>query len=101
MTLALLRTFSKSHAADPDPLQDFCVADMSSNARPVNGYLCKPVNTVTAGDFKFTGFREPSKTKRQTSTPYINQTRVPINLVYRSIYRIDHNSIVAINAVFN
>jgi hypothetical protein len=42
------------HAADPDPLQDFCVADLSPNAPIVNGFPCKPRNTVTAQDFVFT-----------------------------------------------
>lgn len=47
------------HAADPDPLQDFCVADLSKNATHMNGYPCKARSTVTAADFLFTGLRGP------------------------------------------
>ena len=47
------------HAADPDPLQDFCVADLSQNATHMNGYPCKPRSAVTAADFLFTGLRGP------------------------------------------
>ena len=45
------------HASDPDPLQDFCVADFSTNAPRVNGFPCKPRSNVTAKDFVFTGLR--------------------------------------------
>ena len=45
------------HASDPDPLQDFCVADFSANAPHVNGYPCKLRANVTAADFLFTGLR--------------------------------------------
>jgi hypothetical protein len=45
-------------AADPDPLQDFCVADFSPNAPRVNGYPCKARANVTSKDFLFTGFRK-------------------------------------------
>ncbi len=45
------------HASDPDPLQDFCVADFSTNAPRVNGYPCKLRSNVTAKDFVFTGLR--------------------------------------------
>jgi len=46
-----------SVAADPDPLQDYCVADLSPNAPLVNGYPCKPRSNVSISDFVFTGFR--------------------------------------------
>lgn len=38
-------------ASDPDPLQDYCVGDMTSNVR-VNGMPCKDLATVVSGDFK-------------------------------------------------
>jgi hypothetical protein len=47
------------NAADPDPLQDFCVADLSANAPLVNGFPCKPRDTVTSEDFVFRGLRNP------------------------------------------
>jgi hypothetical protein len=49
------------NAADPDPLQDFCVADLSANAPLVNGFPCKPRSTVTAEDFVFKGLRKPGE----------------------------------------
>jgi hypothetical protein len=45
------------HASDPDPLQDFCVADFSKNAPRVNGFPCKLRSNVTAADFVFSGLR--------------------------------------------
>ena len=45
-----------AHAADPDPLQDFCVADMDAGVL-VNGYPCKDRANVTSDDFAFTGLR--------------------------------------------
>lgn len=47
------------NAADPDPLQDFCVADLSPNAPLVNGLPCKPRDKVSVKDFYYTGFRKP------------------------------------------
>jgi hypothetical protein len=44
-------------AADPDPLQDFCVADLSPSAPSVNGLPCKDRANVTSKDFLFTDFR--------------------------------------------
>ncbi|CAM6095580.1 unnamed protein product [Calypogeia fissa] len=43
-------------ASDPDPTQDFCVADLSSPyGSLMNGWPCKPVASVTAQDFAFSG----------------------------------------------
>ncbi|XP_026430789.1 germin-like protein subfamily T member 2 [Papaver somniferum] len=59
LTVILLFIFS-CFAADPDPLQDFCVADLNSTII-VNGYPCKPVSQVTSNDFFFSGLMiEPS-----------------------------------------
>lgn len=48
-----------AHAADPDPLQDFCVADTTAVKAGVrvNGYPCKIRTNVTSDDFAFTGLR--------------------------------------------
>ena len=44
-----------SFTSNPDPLQDFYVANM--NAPPLlNGFPCKPASKVTSGDFFFDGF---------------------------------------------
>ncbi|CAM6007433.1 unnamed protein product [Sphagnum balticum] len=45
-------------AADPDPLQDFCVGDLSSHAPNVNGLPCKDRAKVTSKDFLYTGMRK-------------------------------------------
>lgn len=48
-----------AHAADPDPLQDFCIADMNAvnGGVHMNGYPCKDHALVTSDDFVFTGLR--------------------------------------------
>ena len=44
------------NASDPDPLQDFCVADFSSKLF-VNGFPCKDPARVTSEDFTYRGLR--------------------------------------------
>ncbi|CAM6116091.1 unnamed protein product [Calypogeia fissa] len=46
--------FSGGTATDPDPLQDFCVADLAGGPG-VNGYPCKAPEFVTTEDFAFAG----------------------------------------------
>ncbi|CAN1229746.1 Putative germin-like protein 2-1 [Linum perenne] len=48
-------------ASDPSPLQDFCVADSSSQVR-MNGFTCKNPATVQASDFSFSGLQNPGNT---------------------------------------
>jgi hypothetical protein len=57
VALCAIAFVSAVNAADPDPLQDFCVADLSANAPLVNEFPCKPRNTVTAEDFVFRALR--------------------------------------------
>ncbi|XP_039145690.1 germin-like protein subfamily 3 member 3 [Dioscorea cayenensis subsp. rotundata] len=62
----LFISFSKA-----DPLQDFCVADLTLPQSPA-GYSCKNVSQVTVDDFVFTGFRNPrnnSNTNMASLTP--------------------------------
>ncbi|RDX62619.1 putative germin-like protein 2-1, partial [Mucuna pruriens] len=47
-------TFTLAMAADPSPLQDFCVADPKSQVL-VNGVACKDPTLVDANDFLFRG----------------------------------------------
>jgi quercetin dioxygenase-like cupin family protein len=47
--------------ADPDPLQDFCVADLSASTS-VNGFPCKPASKVTSDDFFFDGLNKEGNT---------------------------------------
>ncbi|XP_026438550.1 germin-like protein subfamily T member 2 [Papaver somniferum] len=48
-------------SADPDPLQDICVADLNSTIR-VNGFPCKPDSQVTSDDFFFSGLMTGAST---------------------------------------
>ena len=59
ITLCATASFSDVHAADPDPLADFCVADLSPTAPLLNGYACKPRSNVSVEDFVYYGFRKP------------------------------------------
>ncbi|GLT54065.1 hypothetical protein SLA2020_272970 [Shorea laevis] len=47
--------------ADPDPLQDFCIADLSASTS-VNGFPCKPASKVTSDDFVFDGLSKEGNT---------------------------------------
>ncbi|KAH9319444.1 hypothetical protein KI387_021213 [Taxus chinensis] len=55
-------------ASDPDPLQDFCVADLSSGVVKVNGFACKDSNTVKASDFLFRGLNKSGSTNSTFSS---------------------------------
>ncbi|BBN10315.1 protein MpCupin79 [Marchantia polymorpha subsp. ruderalis] len=61
--LVLLTMFilvaSPVQAADPDPLQDFCIADLSQKSF-LNGYPCKDPTTAKAEDFIFKGLKDAS-----------------------------------------
>ncbi|PON86121.1 Germin [Trema orientale] len=59
--LVLVFTPFPSHSVDPDPLQDFCVADLNA-ALSVNGYPCKPSSKVTSEDFFFDGLSKEGNT---------------------------------------
>ncbi|PON34173.1 Bicupin, oxalate decarboxylase/oxidase [Parasponia andersonii] len=59
--LVLVFTPFPSHSADPDPLQDFCVADLNATFS-VNGYPCKPISQVTSEDFFFDGLSKEGNT---------------------------------------
>ncbi|XP_022988407.1 germin-like protein subfamily T member 2 [Cucurbita maxima] len=50
-----------SLSADPDPLQNFCVADLNATVS-LNGFPCKPVSEVTADDFFFDGLSKEGNT---------------------------------------
>ncbi|KAJ9140390.1 hypothetical protein P3X46_031044 [Hevea brasiliensis] len=49
------------NSADPDPLQDFCVADLKASAS-LNGFPCKPAEEVTSNDFFFDGLSKEGNT---------------------------------------
>ncbi|XP_024526166.1 germin-like protein 1-3 [Selaginella moellendorffii] len=49
------------NAADPDPLQDFCVADLSKDLT-INGFPCKKASNTTTEDFIFGALKRSAKT---------------------------------------
>ncbi|CAI0545767.1 unnamed protein product [Linum tenue] len=56
-------TSSPALATDGKPLQDYCVADnFFNNAVPMNGFACKPPQSVTPNDFTFSGLNKPGDT---------------------------------------
>ncbi|KAI3979329.1 hypothetical protein MKX01_020537 [Papaver californicum] len=57
-----LTVFALSCFADPDQLQDFCVADLNTTTTIVNGFPCKPVSQVTSNDFFFSGLVNEAST---------------------------------------
>ncbi|KMT06993.1 hypothetical protein BVRB_6g153250 [Beta vulgaris subsp. vulgaris] len=68
-----------AYAADPSPLQDFCVAiDEPKNALFVNGKFCKNPMAAKVEDFRFRGLDIPGNTNNQVGS---NVTRItPDNL---------------------
>ncbi|KAI3912845.1 hypothetical protein MKW98_012787 [Papaver atlanticum] len=60
LTVILFFTLS-CFSADPDPLQDICVADLNSTIR-VNGFPCKPESQVTSQDFFYSGLMTGAST---------------------------------------
>ena len=80
-----------SHSADPDPLQDFCVANLSASIS-VNGFPCKPVSAVTSDDFFFDGLTKEGNTKNIFSssvTPANVLTFPGLNTLGLSMNRVD------------
>lgn len=64
--LSLLGFFAVPSFCDPDPLQDFCVANPeASDDIPINGFVCKPESNVTSEDFFFDGFSKEGDTSNQ------------------------------------
>jgi quercetin dioxygenase-like cupin family protein len=54
LLLSLTVFLFTSCRADPDPLQDFCVADLNANLT-INGFPCKPASSAASKDFFFGG----------------------------------------------
>ncbi|CAN0900740.1 Germin-like protein subfamily T member 2 [Linum grandiflorum] len=61
LILKLLLLPLNKTSADPDPLQDFCVADLTST-QFINGFPCKPATQVTSDDFFFDGLSKEGNT---------------------------------------
>ncbi|KAJ7977787.1 Germin-like protein 1 [Quillaja saponaria] len=89
VTLAL---FSAIATADPEPLQDVCVADLTSVVK-VNGFPCKDAAKVNATDFFFDGLAKPGATNNTFGSlvTAANVQRIPgLNTLGVSLSRIDY-----------
>ncbi|XP_057844634.2 putative germin-like protein 2-3 [Cryptomeria japonica] len=78
-------------AEDPDPLQDFCVADEKSKIF-VNGFVCKNPKKVSADDFFFRGLGQPGDTNNAvgSNVTAANVMQIPgLNTLGISLVRID------------
>jgi len=77
--------------ADPDSLQDFCVADLSASTS-VNGFLCKPASNVNSDDFFFDGLSKEGNTTNifGSNVTAANVLTFPgLNTLGSSINRVD------------
>ncbi|KAE9593735.1 hypothetical protein Lal_00036448 [Lupinus albus] len=88
--LALVLTITT--ASDPDPLQDFCVADLTSVVK-VNGFTCKASSNVNATDFSSNILAKPGATNNTYGSLVTgaNVEKVPgLNTLGVSLSRIDY-----------
>ncbi|KAI3979332.1 hypothetical protein MKX01_020540 [Papaver californicum] len=86
-----LTVFTLSCFADPDELQDFCVADLNSTKIAMNGFPCKPLSEVTNEDFFYSGLVNEASTDNflglgtrpadVTSFPALNTLEVSLNVL--------------------
>ncbi|KAK8952400.1 putative germin-like protein 2-1 [Platanthera zijinensis] len=91
LALIALSTSPATFAADPNQLQDFCVADNKSNIF-VNGFVCKNPQLVTVNDFLFRGLNQPGNTANQLGskvTPVFVQQLPGLNTLGVAAARID------------
>ncbi|MQM23871.1 hypothetical protein Taro_056941, partial [Colocasia esculenta] len=82
---------SQAFAGDPSPLQDFCVADNTSNVF-VNGFVCKDPKLVKAEDFFYKGLDMPGNTSNPLGskvTPVTVVQLAGLNTLGISLARID------------
>ncbi|XP_058108940.1 putative germin-like protein 2-1 [Magnolia sinica] len=95
LVLALLAfTCSLTHASDPSPLQDFCVAILKPQPPVfINGFVCKDPKMVQAGDFFFSGLDMPGNTANKvgSNVTAVNVNQIPgLNTLGVSLVRIDY-----------
>ncbi|KAH7676228.1 Germin protein [Dioscorea alata] len=90
--LALLLLVLSPVMADPDMLQDICVADLNSTIK-VNGFVCKADAAVSANDFFFAGLAKPGATNNTMGSLVTgaNVEKIPgLNTLGVSLSRIDY-----------
>eukprot|EP01018_Ginkgo_biloba_P005893 Gb_05078 [translate_table: standard] len=89
--IGLFFSINNVSAADPDPLQDFCVAELNTDVI-VNGFVCKNAKEVSGKDFFFRGLGQPGNTNNAVGslvTP-ANVMQLPgLNTLGISLVRID------------
>ncbi|XP_010490127.1 PREDICTED: germin-like protein subfamily 2 member 1 [Camelina sativa] len=81
-----------SASADPDNLQDLCVADLSSGIK-INGFPCKDAAAVTSADFFSQGIANPGLTNNTFGALVTgaNVMTIPgLNTLGVSLARIDY-----------
>ncbi|XP_077242651.1 germin-like protein 8-2 [Tasmannia lanceolata] len=92
LVLVLLSLASSlTFAADPSPLQDFCVADNMSPVL-VNGVVCKDPMLAQASDFFFPGLDMPRNTNNRvgSNVTAVNVVQIPgLNTLGIFMARID------------
>ncbi|KAI3979330.1 hypothetical protein MKX01_020538 [Papaver californicum] len=91
LSLFLVLSFTLSCFADPDELQDFCIADLNSTKITVNGFPCKPLSEVTNEDLFFSGLVKEASTDNPfglgirlgdvTTFPALNTLELTINML--------------------
>ncbi|KAK9147167.1 hypothetical protein Sjap_007070 [Stephania japonica] len=90
--VALLFSNSTTLAADPDNLQDLCVADLNASIS-VNGFPCKKAANITADDFFFAGLAKAGGTNNTFGSVVTGAfvTKIPgLNTLGVSMARIDY-----------
>ncbi|KAL0011942.1 hypothetical protein SO802_007050 [Lithocarpus litseifolius] len=84
--------FLAALASDPNPLQDFCVADTNSQVL-LNGLACKDPNTVEASDFSSSGLHIAGNTSNPAGlsvTPIVAAQIPGLNTLGISLFRFDY-----------
>ncbi|MBA0873499.1 hypothetical protein Goshw_002942 [Gossypium schwendimanii] len=90
--LASLALVLGASRADPDLLQDVCVADLSSGIK-LNGFPCKHPSTIGANDFFFAGLANPNFPNNTLGSlvTAANVEKIPgLNTLGVSMSRIDY-----------
>jgi quercetin dioxygenase-like cupin family protein len=89
----MLATTAAITASDADAIDDFCVADLTSNII-LNGLVCRNPATVNSTDFGFTGFEKAGNTDNSLGsavTPGFAGVNYPaLNTLGLALARIDY-----------
>ncbi|XP_051198986.1 putative germin-like protein 2-1 [Lolium perenne] len=88
----LVASASHAFASDPSMLQDFCVADKTSQVL-VNGFACKDPKAVSVEDFFFSGLHMAGNTsnKQGSAVTGVNVAQIAgLNTLGISLARVDY-----------